>query len=97
VVSFETQFIRAKVTLHRWTICSTKNPDQLVAWARAPSLELTENDARNRVNNLAFGQAQGGDVIIAIKPFTDHSDQQRYLLHDLAPSDPIDGKTASTR
>src|ERR1035438_507729 len=38
-----------------WIICATRNPDELVSWGHAPTLELAEMAAENAVMKLESG------------------------------------------
>ncbi|MGD1081794.1 MAG: hypothetical protein ABR881_26040 [Candidatus Sulfotelmatobacter sp.] len=38
-----------------WIICAVRNPDELVSWGHAPTLELAEMAAENAVMKLESG------------------------------------------
>jgi hypothetical protein len=61
VVSIQAQSFRKKTRYH-WMICWENNPDELVSWGHAPTLELAETEARNEVKDLTSGLTQGGRV-----------------------------------
>lgn len=61
VVSIQAQAFRKKTRYH-WMVCSESNPDELVSWGHAPTLELAEIEARNEVKDLTSGLTQGGRV-----------------------------------
>jgi hypothetical protein len=61
VVSIQAQPFRKKTRYH-WMICDENNPEQLISWGHAPTLELAENEARNEVRDLSSGLTQGGRV-----------------------------------
>jgi hypothetical protein len=43
-------------------ICREQNPDELVAWGHAPTLELAQNAAHQEVQDLSSGKSQGGQA-----------------------------------
>lgn len=61
VVSIQAQPFRKKTRYH-WMICRDTNPDELISWGHAPTLELAETEARNEVRDLSSGLTQGGRV-----------------------------------
>jgi uncharacterized protein YceH (UPF0502 family) len=61
VVSIQAQPFRKKTRYH-WMICRDTNPDELISWGHAPTMELAENEARNEVRDLSSGLTQGGRV-----------------------------------
>lgn len=69
VLSFQTESIRKRQTRHHWMICLVQNPNELVSWGHAPTHAQAEAEARNEVENLSSGQAQGGRVASRIMPF----------------------------
>jgi hypothetical protein len=61
VVSIQAQPFRKKTRYH-WMICRETNPDELISWGHAPTLELAETEASNEVRDLTSGLTQGGRV-----------------------------------
>ncbi len=61
VVSIQAQPFRKKTRYH-WMICQEANPDQMISWGHAPTLEIAETEARNEVKDLSSGLTQGGRV-----------------------------------
>ena len=45
-----------------WIICATRNPDELVSWGHAPTLELAEMAAEHAVMKLESGLPKTGRV-----------------------------------
>ena len=43
-------------------ICWEDNPDVMVSWGHAPTMELAETEANNEVRDLTSGLTQGGRV-----------------------------------
>ena len=61
IVSFQTERFRQEKR-HHWMICRAHKPDQLVSWGHAPTQELAEEAAHNKLRNLCSGLTQGGRV-----------------------------------
>ena len=45
-----------------WIICAARNPDELVSWGHAPTLELAKMAAENAVMKLESGLPKTGRV-----------------------------------
>jgi hypothetical protein len=45
-----------------WMICSEQNPDELVSWGYAPTLELAKTAADSEINKLELGLSETGRV-----------------------------------
>ena len=61
VISTQAQSFRKKTRYH-WMICWEDNPEVMVSWGHAPTLELAETEARNEVRDLTSGITEGGRV-----------------------------------
>ena len=61
VLSFESERYFCGCRFH-WMICSVQNPDELVSWGYAPTLELAKAAARSEVNELEVGLSGTGRV-----------------------------------
>ncbi len=61
IVSIQAQPFRKKTRYH-WLICWESNPDEMISWGHAPTLELAEAEARTEVADLTSGLTQGGRV-----------------------------------
>jgi hypothetical protein len=67
VLSFDSESVRYRQQRHQqnrryWMICFAKRPDKLVSWGHAPTHELAESEARNELEALLSGLAEGGHV-----------------------------------
>lgn len=69
VVSIQTEHIRQGPRYH-WMICGADNPDELVSWGYAPTLEQAQTAAQNEVLDLSAGRTKGGRVTSTITEFT---------------------------
>jgi len=61
VVSIQAQPFRKK-TRYYWVICREGNPEEMISWGHAPTMELAETESRNEVKDLSSGLTQGGRV-----------------------------------
>lgn len=61
VVSFQTEPYHQGTRYH-WIICREHNPDELVSWGYAPTLELAQNAAQKEIQDLSSGESQGGQA-----------------------------------
>ena len=57
VVSFQAERFYKRTRYH-WMICRAQNLDELVSWGHAPTQELAEEAAQNRITNLSSGLIQ---------------------------------------
>jgi hypothetical protein len=69
VVSIEAEHFRQRTRYH-WMVCGAQNPDELVSWGNAPTLEQAEMAAQNEVLDLSSGRTQGGRVVCTVTEFT---------------------------
>ena len=66
VVSFQAEPFR-QGTRHHWLICREHQPNELVSWGHAPTLELAQAAAQKEVQDLSSGQSQGGQAVCTFK------------------------------
>ena len=69
VVSIQTEHVRQHTRYH-WMVCGVQNPDELISWGHAPTLEQAETAARNEILDLSSGRTQGGRVPSTVIEFT---------------------------
>jgi len=69
VVSIQTEHVRQRPRYH-WMVFGVKNPDEIVSWGHAPTLEQAESAAQNEILDLSSGRTQGGRVACTITEFT---------------------------
>jgi hypothetical protein len=61
ILSFESQRFYRSCRYH-WTICSVLNPDELVSWGYASTLELAKTAAHSEIKKLELGLSGAGTV-----------------------------------
>ncbi len=60
-ISIQVERFHRTLRFH-WTICSVRNPDELVSWGHAPTRELAETQAQSEIQDLRSGLTKGGRV-----------------------------------
>ena len=77
IVSFQTEPFR-QTTRHHWLICRDHQPNEMVSWGHAPTLELAQAAAQKEIQDLSSGQSQGGQASCSLKHSTNWVSRKKY-------------------
>jgi hypothetical protein len=76
-VSFQHEPFR-QGTRHYWLICRDQQPNEMVSWGYAPTVEMAQEAARKELEDLSSGESQGGQASCSVKPSTNWISRKRY-------------------